>query len=240
MTVLPETLQHLKDHYYAPANDWARHRVSRVMSAAAVKPGERILDLGCANGTFSFHAAHAGGRPVGVDLDMHALANGREAVAELGGPSTPRVCGDARRLPFRDGAFDVIINADFIEHTQDGDKLSIFREMYRVMRPGGRGLVYTPNLDRVRWELAGEHLKRFLGMRNEPVPSWQNYVDPDHFGLTTPGITESRLRRAGFRTKRFYFEFHVPLFSNFPVLDRFLEPVSSFWFANRFLITLAK
>lgn len=240
MTILPETLKHLKDHYYEPANEWARLRVARVMSAAAILPGERILDLGCANGTFSFHSAFAGGRPVGIDLDMHALSTGRDAVAALDGPSTPRLAADARRLPFRDDSFDVIVNADFIEHTRDEDKFPIFQEMYRVMKPGGRGVVYTPNLNRVRWELAGEHLKRLLGMRSEPVPSWQNYVDPDHFGLTTPGLTESRLRMAGFRTRCCYFEFHVPLVSNLPFLDRILEPISSFWFANRFLITLSK
>lgn len=240
MTIPAETLAHLKDHYYEPANEWARQRVSRVLGAAAVRAGERILDLGCANGTFSWHTARLGARPVGLDLDMHALSTGRAAVAALGGPATPRISGDARRLPFRDNMFDVVINADFIEHTRDEDKAPIFAEMHRVMKPGGRGLVYTPNLARVEWEIAGERLKRVLGLRREPVPRWQDYVDPDHFGLTYPRLTERRLEAAGFTTNLRYFEFHAPLLSRIPHLDRLLSPIASAWFANRFLITITK
>lgn len=240
MTLRPETLKHLTDYYYRPANEWARLRVERVMTSIAIQPGERVLDLGCANGTFSYHAALSGARPIGLDLDMHALVTGRAAVAHLEGPSTPRICGDARRLPFRDGGFDVVLNIDFIEHTRDEDKFPIFREMYRVLRPGGRGVVYTPNLARVRWELAGEHVKRWIGLRREPVPRWQDYVDPDHFGLTTPALTEARLRQAGFKTEIHYYEFHVPLLSKNPVCHNLLSRWASAWFANRFLIILEK
>lgn len=240
MTISPETLAHLRDHYFIPQSDWAKDRIARVLNAVHVQPGERVLDLGCANATFSFHTAKLGARPIGIDRDASTLGAGREAARMLGGADTPRVIGDARRLPFRDGAFDVVINADFIEHVLDEDKEPIFREMHRTMKEGGRGVVYTPNRTRVRWELAGEHLKRFLGMRRERVPSWRHYVDPDHFGLTTPALTRRRLVRAGFDTKLFYFEFCIPLLSKVSILDRLLKPFLSGWFANRFLIQISK
>jgi SAM-dependent methyltransferase len=231
---------HLRDYYFEPRNEWARRRIERVMKAAAPRAGERVLDLGCANGTFSFHARRLGARPVGLDRDPAVLATGREAARRLGGAETPRVRGDASRLPFRDGVFDVVINADFIEHLAESVKPPIFREMRRVMKAGGRGVVYSPNRNRVAWELRGENLKRLFGLRHAAVPRWQDFVDPDHFGLTTPSATARLLRRAGFRTRTEYFEFHVPLISRLPGMNFVLRPLLAAHFANRFLVRIRR
>lgn len=235
-----ETIRHIIDHYLEPKSEWARSRVARVMESLSVKPGERVLDLGCATGTFSFHTFRAGARPCGLDRDAEVLKTGRRAAQEFAGVSTPRVCGDALRLPFHEGSFDVIVNADFMEHTPDEIKQPIFDEMFRVLKSGGRGIVYTPNLNRVRWELVGERVKKLSGKRKEDVPEWKDFVDPDHFGLTTPWLTLHRLRKAGFRVRLGYHEFHMPLLSRLPGANRILAPLLSSQFANRFLITLKK
>lgn len=232
----PEKLAHLREHYFEPRGEWARARIARVLAAATPRAGERVLDLGCANGTFSFHASRAGARPVGVDRDAAVLAEGRVAAAALGGAATPRVCGDCARLPFRAGAFDLVINADFIEHVPDEIKPAIYREMHRVLRPGGRAVIYSPNRARVVNELRGERLKRLCGLRREPVPRWQEHVDPDHFGMTTPGVTMALLRAAGFRVRVEYHEFHVPRLSRLPGFNALAFPLLARFFANRFLI----
>jgi SAM-dependent methyltransferase len=235
-----EEFAHIRDYYLAPKNEWARERIARVMEAAAPRPGERVLDLGCANGTFSFHLARAGARPVGLDLDEGALRMGREFAMRFAGVSTARVRGNALRLPFPDESFDVIVNADFIEHTPAEAKPPIFREMFRVLKPGGRAVVYTPNLNRVRWELRGESIKRAIGLRFEPVPRWQDYVDPDHYGLTTPWLTSRQLREAGFEARLAYHEFHMPFLSRLPGANAILAALLSHQFANRFLIRLRR
>lgn len=240
VSISEEQFAHIRDYYLEPKNEWARSRIERVMGAVDPKPGERVLDLGCANGTFSFHVARTGAKPVGLDLDEKALREGPEITRRYDGTATPRVRGNAIRLPFRDETFDVIINADFIEHTPAEAKPAIFREMRRVMKTGGRGVVYTPNLHRVQWELRGEQLKRSIGIRAIPVPRWQDYVDPDHYGLTTPRLTQDQLRHAGFETEMEYHEFHVPLVSRIPGAHILLAPLLSEYFANRFLIRIRR
>lgn len=245
-TLGSEELRHIVDFYLEPKNEWARSRIERVMASLSIKkpapgrPGERILDLGCANGTFSFHAKNAGGWPVGLDRDIVVLKKGREASLAVGGFATPRVCGDARRLPFRTNSFDVVINADFIEHTPEEIKQGIYDEMHRVTAEGGRAVLYTPNVNRVRWELFGERLKHLVGLRKTPVPHWKDYVDADHFGMTSPHRTLRALRRSGYVGSLRYFEFHMPVLSKIPGADLILERVLSSQFANRFLIKLRK
>ncbi len=231
---------HIRGHYLEPAGAWARERIERVLEALSPRPGERILDLGCALGTFSFHCARRAAKPVGLDRDREALLKGREAAARMGDKPAPRVRGDARALPFRDGVFDAVANADFIEHVPDAEKPPIFREMHRVMKHGGRGVVYTPNRARVEWELRGERLKRALGLRREPVPAWRTYVDPDHFGLATPGEARAALVEAGFETDVRYYEFHVPLLSRIPGFDALIRPLLAARFSNRFLVRVRK
>jgi SAM-dependent methyltransferase len=229
-------LQTIRDEYYELKGEWAKSRVERVMQAAAITGGELVLDLACNMGTFSYHTSRAGAKPIGLDRNHIALTEGREISQIIAGLSTPRVCADAGELPFSNGTFDLIINADFIEHTPDDVKRTVFSEMYRVLKVSGRGVVYTPNLNRVRWELGGERLKRWTGLRSSPVPRWQDFVDPDHFGLTTPWKTASCLRAAGFRTVIRYYEFHVPVLSKIPGFNRVAAPIISPQFANRFLI----
>lgn len=235
-----EEFEHIRDFYLAPTSEWSRSRVSRVMDALSVEPGERILDLGCANATFSYHVSQKGARPVGIDRDDAVLVKGREAAIRFAGVTTPRVQGDALRLPFGAGSFDAVINADFIEHTPAEAKPLIFREMFRVLRSGGRGIVYTPNLSRVEWELYGEKIKKKIGQRQEPVPDWRDYVDPDHFGLTRPKLVAEQLRRVGFQTKVHYYEFHLPLLSKLKPLDLLALPFLKDAFSNRFLVEVIK
>ena len=139
-------------------------------------------------------------------------------------------------MPFLDATFDIVINADFIEHTPGKAKLPIFQETYRVLKKGGRTVVYSPILNKIRWELLGERIKRTVFLRSGPVPRWEDFVDPDHFGLTTPWKTAWRMRRAGLKTSVRYFRYHVPGLSRIPAVTGLTRPLLSAQFAERFLI----
>ena len=240
MPLSEDELKEVRDHYFEPRNEWGISRVERVLEAAQIQPGERILDLGCSQGTFSYHAIKRGGQAFGLDRDHVTLNFGCKAARQIGNITLSPVCADALASPFSDNTFDLVINADFIEHTPDEVKESIFREMFRVLKPGGRGVVYTPNLARIEWELFGEKIKHAFGLRREKVPRWQDFVDPDHFGLTTPSRTRDLLKTAGFKTRDLYYEHHIPLISNLPVVGGLLKGRFPEQFAARFLIHVTK
>jgi 2-polyprenyl-3-methyl-5-hydroxy-6-metoxy-1,4-benzoquinol methylase len=114
-----------------------------------VRAGERVLDVGCGEGSFSAALAAAGAHPVGVDVASEAIrrASGRHPELEL------HQVGET--LPFEDASFDVAWAGEVLEHVQD--VVGLLDEVRRVLRPGGRLLVSTPDHPRrLRLRLALE------------------------------------------------------------------------------------
>jgi len=112
---------------------------------ATVRPGETVLDIGSGGGIDCFEAArHVGpsGKVIGVDMtdEMLALArrNAPIVMANLGYPASNAEFrkGQAENLPVEDGTLDLIISNCVINLAPN--KAKVFREMFRVIRPGGR------------------------------------------------------------------------------------------------------
>jgi len=116
------------------------HRVR--LAVDLVPPGaRRLLDLGAGDGFVSARLAVAGGAEVGVSVDVGAptpLAPHARKVSQV----TARLPGP---LPFRSGAFDVVVTLETIEHVLDPDGL--LEEARRVLAPGGTLVLSTPRLD---------------------------------------------------------------------------------------------
>ena len=106
----------------------------RLVSAAGIGRGMRVLDVAAGTGNASLPAAHAGARVTASDLTPELLDAGRRR-AEAAGLELEWVQADAERLPFDDESFDVVmscIGVMFAPHHQDAAD-----ELVRVCRPGG-------------------------------------------------------------------------------------------------------
>jgi SAM-dependent methyltransferase len=95
----------------------------------------RILDVGCGTGANLLMLSQFGDAE-GVDISEDALAFCRERGLEK------VKLGAGEALPYDDGAFDLVTGLDVVEHMDDD--LAGLREMRRVLRPGGRVLLFVP------------------------------------------------------------------------------------------------
>ncbi len=107
----------------------------RELSRAAFLPlGDRVLDLGCAEGATLVHLREAlgeSGGTVGIDIFEDKLAFARKQL-----PDVEFVNGSAYELPFDDGRFDHVLIRDVIHHLDEPERA--VREIRRVLSPGGR------------------------------------------------------------------------------------------------------
>jgi SAM-dependent methyltransferase len=108
-------------------------------SLGPIKPGEHVVDVGCGAGFDSLIAARLTGptgRVVGVDMTEEMLSKARQAGAQSGFENVEFRRGYAEVLPVADGWADVVISNGVVNLCPD--KPGVFREMHRVLKPGGR------------------------------------------------------------------------------------------------------
>jgi SAM-dependent methyltransferase len=106
---------------------------------AAMKPGEVVLDLGSGAGFDCFLAAQqvgSTGHVIGVDMTHEMLAKARENAAKIGAANVEFRLGELEHLPVADNTADVAISNCVINLVPD--KAQVFRETFRVLKPGGR------------------------------------------------------------------------------------------------------
>ncbi len=109
--------------------------LDHLAQAAAVRPGERVLDVATGTGALATRLARAGASVTGVDLAPALVATARRLAAEEGLPIAYEV-GDAEGLPFPDGTFDVVTSS--VGSMFAPDHARVAAEFARVCRPGGR------------------------------------------------------------------------------------------------------
>jgi ubiquinone/menaquinone biosynthesis C-methylase UbiE len=160
--------------------------VRREFLLAEVRPGQRVLDLGCGEGSFTAALAAAGADPAGVEVAAEPLRRARRLHPELELHLAP-----AGRLPFAAASFDAAWAGEVVEHVADG--LGLLDEVRRVLRPGGRLLVSTPDHPR-RLVLA-------LAVRRR---AFERHFDPggDHVRFFTRRTLTELLEAAGFSVLR--------------------------------------
>ena len=142
-----------------------------------LRPGDRILEIGCGIGAVVSELARQGCHVTGTDISRVAIEYGQSKYPGLDLQVQP-----AEELAFADETFDVVLSFDLFEHIARIDRH--VSEVHRVLKPQGYYLFQTPNkLSNAAFEtLSHRSLK------------WRRY----HPSLHTPGQLRRRLARHGF------------------------------------------
>ena len=108
------------------------------VAAAALQPGQTVLDLGSGAGIDCFLAARkvgSNGRVIGVDMTAAMLERARGLATAAGYDNVSFLAGQIERLPVGDASVDRVISNCVVNLSPD--KPAVWRESYRVLRPGG-------------------------------------------------------------------------------------------------------
>jgi SAM-dependent methyltransferase len=122
-----------------PSHVWRygqKRRLDMIVRALPIDT-RRILVDGCGVGMYVLHLAELGYNPIGLDIDFERVHEGTQAGIE----QLHAAAGEY--LPYPDATFDAVLSHEVIEHVADDHKAA--GEMLRVLRPGGRVILFCPN-----------------------------------------------------------------------------------------------
>ncbi|MGY1624249.1 class I SAM-dependent methyltransferase [Geodermatophilus sp. SYSU D00965] len=110
----------------------------RLVDQAGLRPGQRVLEIGCGTGNLLLAAKQAepAAVAVGLDPDLAALARARRK-ARRRGVAVQLDRGYADALPYPDDSVDVVLSSFMLHHLPDDQRDPALREAVRVLRPGG-------------------------------------------------------------------------------------------------------
>ena len=195
-------------HLQDPESRFHRYRVREVLNLCGNPSGTRAVDLGCGWGTIAIALSGRADFTVGVDFARASLkvCASRHDLDEH--PNLAFIQADARLTGLKGGAWDLVVAADLVEHLYPHDTEALYREAWRLLRPNGRFVVWTPSPTHLL-----ERLRR-LGILTP---------DPTHVDYKTLRQVRTDLARFGFRIVEAR---HVP--SHLPGL-RTVERIGQWW-----------
>lgn len=158
---------------WSPAKDWRKRLPLHGLG--------RLLDFGCGAGVFLNRMHEQGWEVLGLDANPEAV---RRIHAELG---LPALDGSLPHPDLVPGTFDVITMWHALEHVHQ--PLEVLREAHRLLAPGGKLLLASPNIDSLPFRWFGRH--------------WYALDLPRHLVHFSPWTLRLMLHRAGFKVGRF-------------------------------------
>ena len=200
-----------------------------VTASAALKEGDRILDVGCGNGYFALYVKDKFARLYGSDISEEAAH-----VAQRQGVFTT-IMDLNSSLSYKDNTFDTVTCLDVIEHLLDPG--SLIDEIYRVLLPDGQLVLTTPNFRYFR-NLNKLIFKGIFPHTTSDEFAWKGV----HLNYFTRRDLENHFKKAGFVGMRFFINQDQFLLSKKRKLGHFLIGEKTFgeWFCGSITISAYK
>ncbi len=121
----------------------SRRLYGEILTLARLQPGENVLDVGCGTGSLAILAGQTAGAETaihGIDPAIAMVERARQK-AKQAAVEVDFQPGAAEAIPFPDSTMDLVMNSLMIHHLPLDLRLAALREMYRVLKPGGRLLI---------------------------------------------------------------------------------------------------
>lgn len=198
--IKPELRQAYQDMGYLRHKDYLLHLLD-------IKKGEKILDIGCGDGAMMVYCGLLGAEVYGVDTCAESVKKANDYMDrfQINGRA---VRADARDIDFAENFFDKAVSCDFFEHLNYEEKVSVLKEVKRVVRPGGLILSRTPNLTYLRFSKLFKQIIHLLKFKNpfDVVIAHTEGQFREHIGLTTKSGLSRAAKEAGFMNFKFYYD----------------------------------
>jgi 2-polyprenyl-6-hydroxyphenyl methylase/3-demethylubiquinone-9 3-methyltransferase len=182
-----------KDYGFHSANPSHMHArfMPHIFNLAAVKPGMRVLDVGCGNGFTCGEFLKLGCSAVGIDLSESGIAVARRAFPE--GRFEVMAAGDGLLEQLQEQPFDRVISTEVIEHLYSPRPYA--KGSFKALKPGGRFICTTP--------YHGYLKNLVIALTNK----WDRHADPlwdgGHIKLWSRKTLISLLAESGFTNFQF-------------------------------------
>lgn len=108
--------------------------IAKLLQHISLRGSDIVLDIGCGTGAIAIHTSRISCLTVGFDLSSNML---RQLANKHQGKCLFAVKGNAMQLPFPDKTFDKVVIGFMFIHLNDDEKMQVFKEVYRVLKPGG-------------------------------------------------------------------------------------------------------
>jgi cyclopropane fatty-acyl-phospholipid synthase-like methyltransferase len=187
-------------------------RLNEAFEVAGVRPGMRVLDVGCGRGEIIRHCMRLGVPAVGIDYAEVAAQMTRAAIAQEMAAADEALApagvgrADAKHLPFADRSFDRVLLFDVVEHLYPWELQEALLDIRRVLHDDGQVIIHTaPNRWYDRYAYPGVRLMRRLFGQGDQYPKDPRAIIPVNQDVHVNEQDMVSMRRAleaaGFRGK---------------------------------------